>query len=87
MSEKVSDDVELDIPVFRSLGMKIPDQPIEDGCDNSNLSDIDVTALYQKEPFSENNSKGFSKTSFILVFLVFIILIITIFFIKTSWSP
>ncbi len=83
--EKVSDNVDLDVPVFTSLGMKISDKLIEDG--NNNLSDIDVTALYQLEPFSENNSKGFSKTSFILVFLVFIILIITIFFIKTSWSP
>jgi len=80
MTEKVSNNLEYDIPVFTSLGMRVPENPIEDisGDNNSNLSDIDITELYQKEPFeSEDKTIRFSKTSFLLIFLVFIILIIT----------
>ena len=79
MSEKVSNDLDYDIPVFRSFGMKIPDIPIEYeyNNNNSNLKDIDITALYQKEPFKSENPISFSKTSFTLIILVFIILIIT----------
>lgn len=80
MTEKVSDDINYDVPVFRSLGMKVPEISIEnDSVDsNSNLSNIDITALYQKEPFESNDkTSSFSKTSFLLIILVFIILIIT----------
>lgn len=82
MSEKVSDNTDLDIPVFTSLPMKIEEQPIEHDHDSdiSKLKDIDITQLYQLEPFSANNSKEFSKTSFILVFLVFLILLITVYY-------
>jgi hypothetical protein len=79
MTEKVSNNLEYDIPVFTSLGMKVPENPIENGSSgnkNSNLSDIDITALYQKEPFeSEDKTIRFSKTSFLLIFLVFIIIL------------
>ena len=82
MSEKVSDNIDLDIPVFTSLPMKIEQQPIEyeNNPDISGLKNIDITQLYQLEPFDSNDSKGFSKTSFILIFLVFIILIMTVYY-------
>lgn len=82
MSEKVSDNTDLDIPVFTSLPMKIAEQPIEHDHDSdiSELKNIDITQLYQLEPFESKNSNEFSKTSFILVFLVFVILLITIYY-------
>jgi hypothetical protein len=76
MSEKVSDDLDYDVPVFKSLGLKLPDTIDYDK--NTDLNNIDITEIYQKEPFNnlDSNIKNYSKTSFLLIILVFIILVI-----------
>ena len=79
MSKENSDNIDLDVPIFKSLGMKIDNLKNESDNDldnKSNLENIDITKLYQKEPFE--SSQYYSKTSFFLIFLVFIIFCIVI---------
>jgi len=80
MTEKVCADLDYDVPVFRSLGMKLPETISYDKKDD--LNNIDITEIYQREPFNNNEIinnvqiKNYSKTSFLLIILVFIILVI-----------
>lgn len=84
MTEKVCDDLDYDVPVFRSLGMKLPETISYDK--KEDLNDIDITEIYQKEPFNNseiiNNvqNKNYSKTTFLLIILVFIIFVITTYY-------
>jgi len=83
MSEKVSDDLDYDVPVFTSLGLKLPETISYDKKDD--LNNIDITEIYQKEPFNNSdignsNIISFSKSSIILIILVFVILVITTYY-------
>ena len=83
MSEKVSDDLDYDVPVFTSLGLKLPETISYDKKDD--LNNIDITEIYQKEPFNNSNIDNsnigsFSKSSIILIILVFVILVITTYY-------
>jgi hypothetical protein len=82
MSEKVSDDLDYDVPVFTSLGLKLPETISYDKKDD--LNNIDIAEIYQKEPFNSDignsNISSFSKSSIILIILVFVIFVITTYY-------
>lgn len=88
MGRNVADDLDYDIPVFTSLGLKLPEVIIEDTPIDC-LNNIDIAELYQKEPFKNDDSykkisSSFSKTSYFLIFLVFIIFLITLYYYYNS---